>query len=342
VIEQPRVPVSALARTPGRDEPLDSGSSVTIVVSTRDRWKLLASNALKAALLQEHVDIEVIVVDDGSTEEAPRGLPGLADPRVRLVRHLLPRGVAATRNTGIREAVGDWIAFLDDDDLWAPTKLRRQLDAVEAVRADFGYAGAIWVDQRHQLVHGHAPPSPNTLARELLCWNVLWGGASNVIARRDLLESSGGFDETLFQLADWDLWIRLALAAPAAVVDDVLVALVVHRESMLLVDRSDVFLELDHLVDKHREAASRAGVEIDRARFARWVASGHLRAGRRRAAARAYVRRTTALGNMVRAAGTFLGPAPYASASELRGAVPGALGAGERTAERPSWLDLYV
>jgi glycosyltransferase involved in cell wall biosynthesis len=312
-----------------------------VVVSTRDRWQLLASNALKAALLQEHVDIEVIVVDDGSTEDAPRGLPGLGDPRVRLVRHAQPRGVAATRNTGAREAVGDWVAFLDDDDLWAPTKLRRQLDAVETTGADFAYAGAVWVDQRRQLVHGHAPPSTGRLGRELLCWNVLWGGASNVIARRELLQTLGGFDEAFFQLADWDLWIRLALSAPAAVVEDVLVALVVHPQSMLLVDSRDVFVEFERLAAKHRDAAARAGVAFDRARFARWVAGGHLRAGRRRAAARAYVTGTAAAGNMLRAAGALVGATVFARLSTLRRYVPGALRPGERVATRPGWLDLY-
>lgn len=321
---------------------VDPLSSATIVISTRDRWSLLASNALRAALLQENVDFEVVVVDDGSTAKAPRDLQGLDDERVRLVRHANPRGVATTRNTGLREAHGDWVAFLDDDDLWAPTKLRRQLEAAEAAGARFVYAGAVWVDERRQLLHGHAPPSPETLARELLQWNVLWGGGSNVLARRDLLESLGGFDEALFQLADWDLWIRLALTARAAVVTDPLVALVVHRESMLLVDRRDVFLELEFLVSKHREAAAQTGVAIDRARFARWVGAGHLRAGRRRAASHAYVRGTRAPGNVVRAAGTFLGPAVYAYASALRGAVPGGLRTGERTAERPAWLDLYV
>lgn len=99
------------------------------------------------------------------------------------------------------------------------------------------YAGAVWVDSDWRLVQGHAPPDPETLAPALLRANVIWGGASNVVARTDLLRSLHGFDETLFQLADWDLWIRLALADSAVALDDVLVALVVHGESMLLVDR---------------------------------------------------------------------------------------------------------
>jgi glycosyltransferase involved in cell wall biosynthesis len=314
---------------------------VTVVIPTRDRWTLLARSALRAALLQEGMEVETIVVDDGSADEAPAGLPGLDGPRVRVVRHRESHGVAAARNAGIREARGKWVAFLDDDDVWSPTKLREQLAAAAAARAGFVYAGAVWVDERLGLIEGHAPPAPDTLVRELLRWNVLWGGGSNVVARRELLESLGGFDERLHQLADWDLWIRLALTAPCAAVDAVLVALLRHERSMLLVDRRDVFAEFAYLREKHDEPARRAGVRLDAAAFARWVAGGHLRAGRRGAAARAYVRGTASPGNVLRAVGALLGPSLLASASRLRAVLPGALPEGRRVAERPDWLDLY-
>jgi hypothetical protein len=110
---------------------------------------------------------------------------------------------------------------------------------------------------------------------------------------------------------------------------------------MLLVDPRDVFLEFGYLVAKHREASEGAGVAFDRARFARWVASGHLRAGRRVSAARAYVRGTLAPGNVVRAGAAIVGPWIFPAVSRLRGSVPGALAEGERIAARPDWLDLY-
>jgi glycosyltransferase involved in cell wall biosynthesis len=317
---------------------------VTAVVPTKDRWSLTARTALAAARLQEDVELEVIVVDDGSQEPPPEDVVTgvLADPRVRVVRHDECRGVAVARNTGVREARGAWVAFLDDDDLWSPRKLRTQIDAARAAGAGFAYSGAVWVDGKLHLDHGHAPPPPEGLASALLRWNVLWGGGSNVVARTDLVRSLGGLDEDLFQLADWDLWIRLALAAPAALVEDVQVALVRHQGSMLLVDRRDVFLELDALAAKHRDAAARAGVQVDRARFARWVANGHLRAGRRREAARTFVRGTREPRNVLRAAGALLGPRAIAMASRIRGRTRHGLADDERVAvERPAWLDLY-
>ena len=300
---------------------------VTVVISTQNRWPLMARTSLRAALAQEGLGIEVLVIDDGSAEPAPDGLQGLEDTRVRVIRHVEPHGVAAARNAGVGEARGEWVAFLDDDDVWSPQKLRAQVDTASSADAGFAYSGAVWVDEELRLLHGNAPPDPETLATALLRWNVLWGGGSNVLARTALLRSLGGFDEQLFQLADWDLWIRLALAARAAVVDDVQVALVVHRASMLLVDRRDVFLELDYLARKHAPAA-----RLDRACFARWVAAGHLRAGRRRDAVRAYLRGSRAPGNVVRAAGAFLGPSVFAAASRARAVIPGGLGEGERVA----------
>jgi glycosyltransferase involved in cell wall biosynthesis len=313
---------------------------VSVVIPTRDRWPVMTVTSLASALRQEDVELEVIIVDDGSSHAAPTH-PGLDDPRVRVVRHQQTRGVAVARNSGIREARGAWVALLDDDDLWAPGKLRAQLDAARASDAGFAYSAAVWVDEALHLVHGHAPPPPDGLERALVLWNVLWGGGSNVVANADLLRSLGGFDEQLFQLADWDLWIRLAGAAPGALVDQVQVALVMHQGSMLLVDRRDVFEEFHLLAAKHRGASNRLGVEPDRARFARWVATGHLRAGRRRLAARTFLRGTLAPGNVVRAAAALLGQRVFAAASAVRGTLRLGVADDQRVARRPEWLELY-
>jgi glycosyltransferase involved in cell wall biosynthesis len=320
--------------------PSSAPVSVSVVIPTRNRWRLFSRNALRSALEQQDIDHEVVVVDEGSQDGTPERLAELGDPRVRVVRHERARGVSRARNAGIEAARGEWIAFLDDDDVWSPRKLRTQLDAARAAEALFVYAGAVWVDERFRFLRGHPPPEPSTLASALLRWNVVWGGGSNVVARAGELRELGGFDEELHQLADWDLWIRLALAGPAACVPDVLVGLVVHEQSMLLVDRRDVFVEFERLRTKHREAAARVGHGPDPALFARWVAAGHVRAGRRAIAARTYLRGGTKPGNVVRAAGALLGPSALRVGSALRARVsrPDRI---EAPAGEPAWLEVY-
>jgi glycosyltransferase involved in cell wall biosynthesis len=316
---------------------------VTVVVPTRDRWPLLSTAALPSALGQEGVDLEVIVVDDGAADETPELLRALADPRLRVLRHPSPRGVAPARNAGIEEARGKWVAFLDDDDLWSPHKLRRQLDAARGETA-FVYTGAAWLDERRRFLYGLRPADPGGLARELLRWNVIWAGGSNVVARADVLRQVGGFDERLFQLADWDLWIRLALAGPAAAEPELLVGYVMQPASMLLTDRRPVFRELDYLVTKHRRAAERLAVAADRARFARWVARGHLRAGRRLTAARTYAAgavRYRDPASIGRAAAALFGEGGLTRARALAGPARDDDSRWRVEGAEPDWIALY-
>jgi glycosyltransferase involved in cell wall biosynthesis len=314
---------------------------VTTVIPTCDRWPILSTTALPSARCQEDVQHEVMVVDDGSQDGTAERIRALRDPAVRVIRHNRRLGVAKARNAGIAAARGGWIAFLDDDDLWAPNKLRVQLDASAGAGADFAYAGAVAVDERRRPLFAFPLPPAEGLAARLLRWNDLAAGGSNVVVRSELVRRIGGFDEQLFQLADWDLWIRLALAGRPAVCSEILVGYVVHERSMLLTDRRDVFSEMDYLSRKHRSASIQLGVEFDRALFSRWVARGHRRAGRRLLAARTYLtgaRRHRDPGAVLRAVGAVLGERATAAG---RAAAAVAAQRPSGPAPEPEWLARY-
>jgi glycosyltransferase involved in cell wall biosynthesis len=315
---------------------------VTVVIPTRSRWDLLSTAALPSALGQEGVDVEVVVVDDGSTDRTAAGVAALGDSRIQLVRHADSRGVARARNAGVEAAAGEWIAFLDDDDLWAPRKLRIQLDAAAEAGASFAYGGAAALAEDRSWVYSLAPPAPDTLASTLLRRNVLWGGCSNVVVRTDVVRQLGAFDEHLFQLTDWDLWIRLSQATRAAAYPDVLVGCIEHRRSMLLTTEADIFAELAYVERKHRPAREAAGVDLDSRTFTRWVALGHRRAGRRFHASRLYLIgavRERDPGNLVRALAVPLGERPLGWARDaIRGRSPD--GSSELSQE-PVWLARY-
>jgi glycosyltransferase involved in cell wall biosynthesis len=255
---------------------------VSIIIPTRERWDLLRET-LKSALGQQGVDHEIIVVDDGS-RSGPEGLDELADDRVTFIRSEERIFQAAARNLGIARAKGDWVAFLDDDDLWAPTKIRAQLNALAGTDAQFAYVGALTVDGDLAPLEVHEPPSSTAMRHEITHWNVIPGGASNVIARRALLEEIGGFDETFHEIPDWELWIRLSATSEAAVAPDILVALRRHAANRLVAaSKTAAVAEFRRLEVEHRAA-------VDRIRMHHWVAGGFRRQGLRSRAALEYLR----------------------------------------------------
>ena len=255
------------------------GQAVSVVIPTRDRWPLLATT-LTSALAQEAVELEVVIVDDGSASPAP-ATPPFDDDRVRVVRNESSLGVARARNRGIGEAHGEWIAFLDDDDVWAPAKLRRQLEAATASEASFAYTAVIHVTAGHGTVTVAAAPPADRLAELLAAYNPIPAGASNVIVATDLVRRVGGFDPEFGHLADWDMWVRLAAAAPAADCDEPLVGYRLHPQSM----RSTAGGAFAELARFDRMHGRRGAAPPGRIWFYRWLADGQLLADRPFAAA---------------------------------------------------------
>jgi glycosyltransferase involved in cell wall biosynthesis len=178
--------------------------------------------AIDSVLAQTFQDFEVIVVDDGSTDQTAAAVRAVQDPRIRLVRHDQRRGGSAARNSGIRASTAPYVAFLDSDDEWLPSKLERQLQLFEG-RHDLGlvYTGADWVypDGSTRTMPGRRYPD---LARRLLTANVI-GETSLGMVPRHVLDQLGGFDETLPSSQDLDLWLRICQRFSAEVDPDPLV-----------------------------------------------------------------------------------------------------------------------
>jgi glycosyltransferase involved in cell wall biosynthesis len=245
---------------------------ISVIIPTHNRAGLLTLT-LASVLWQQHVDLEAIVVDDGSTEGEVGTVPGIDDPRVRVIRTDSAEGVSLARNRGLGEARGEWIAFLDDDDLWAPTKLAAQLAAAVERGRTWAYTGVIYIGKRNEIIGGTRPPSPRELIAQLPRWNLVPGGCSGVIVTRDALATAGVFDPALVSLADWDMWIRLARTGPPARAPDPLVAYRIHgRQASLNVD---LILREADLMD------GRYGHCIDRASLHHYLAHRCLVAGRR-------------------------------------------------------------
>jgi glycosyltransferase involved in cell wall biosynthesis len=258
--------------------------TVSVVVPTHNRARLLPLT-LHTVLWQREVALEVIVIDDGSTEDISRTIRELDDPRVRLLRHATPQGVSVARNHGVAKAQGHWIAFLDDDDLWAPNKLTSQVHAAGQENAPWVYAGAVNVTEDLRLLGGAPPAHPDEVVATLPRTNLVPGGCSGVMVRRDLLPPDP-FDPALGTCADWDLWIRLSRLARPIGVTRPLVGYRVHGNNMSL-DTSRTISELATI-------EARYGGPVDWGRFYRHLARVSLRAGRHRRASRFYLQAASA------------------------------------------------
>jgi len=165
---------------------------------------------LESALSQTYENTEVLVVDDGSTDDVVQYVSGHPDSRVRLLRKA-NGGLASARNKGLLSAKGDYMAFLDADDLWDATKLERQVRCLEAAkRVGLSHTGIRFIDQIGNEVNKPLGVSGNGDVRDsVVLENPVRCGSTPVVRARCFADV-GGFDETLRFAEDWDMWIRIA------------------------------------------------------------------------------------------------------------------------------------
>jgi glycosyltransferase involved in cell wall biosynthesis len=184
---------------------------VSVIIPTHNRASLLA-RAVASVLEQTYGDFEIIVTDDASSDETPDAVRRMGDPRIRYFRHAASRGEAATTNNGIRNATGEYVAFLHDDDVWLPAKLERQLAVFHGGSPRVGavYSGFISVEAATAKALGAVLPAKRGDLLAELCTENWIGVPSTVMVRRDCFAESGMFDESMVAGADYDMWIRLA------------------------------------------------------------------------------------------------------------------------------------
>jgi glycosyltransferase involved in cell wall biosynthesis len=196
--------------------------SVSVILPTFNRLKYLRC-AVGSVFAQTLADWELIIADDGSDGETRAYLRALqSEPRVRVI--WLPHcgNPAAVRNCALRQARGEYLAFLDSDDEWLPTKLERQIGALRVCTGRrWSYTGAITIDASGEPCAPAATPRPHqgAILKLLLMHEVsIWTPA--VVADRRLVAEVGGFDEQLLLFEDCDLWLRLACRSEIDLIDE--------------------------------------------------------------------------------------------------------------------------
>jgi len=184
---------------------------VSVVIPTFNRAAMVVE-AVESVLAQEGVDLQLIVVDDGSTDDTPSRLHRFS---AAVQYHRQPRsGVSASRNRGVALSRAPLIAFLDSDDLWLRGKLEIQTRFMtEHPEAMICQTEEIWVRKGRRLnpKSRHRKPSGDIFQRSLELCLV---SPSAVMIRRELFDRAGYFDETLPMAEDYDLWLRVAAEYP--------------------------------------------------------------------------------------------------------------------------------
>lgn len=176
---------------------------VSVVIPTRNRTALLA-RAIQSVRQQTYENLEIIVVDDASTDDTQKIVGGLADPRIRYIRHDVNRGGPAARNTGILAARGEYIAFLDDDDEWESVKTEAQLRFLE----DQNYDAVLCTSDEHGARLSKFEGKKMIDLEDLRRGRFTAGGTGVLMAKADVMKRTL-FDEDLPRYQDWDVFIRI-------------------------------------------------------------------------------------------------------------------------------------
>jgi len=196
---------------------------VSIVIPAYNSMQHLSAT-LDSVFKQTYRDFELIVIDDGSVDHTEKYVLSLRDPRLRLISQT-NQGASAARNNGIIHARGEYIAFLDDDDLWHPTKLEKQLRILEeSPEVGLVYTWAEFIDEQGQstgkIFRDHVE---GDVWQELTAYNLVVCGSVPLV-RKSCFETCGMFDLDLGSfIEDWDMWLRIANKYSFGVVREVLV-----------------------------------------------------------------------------------------------------------------------
>lgn len=223
---------------------------VTVVVPTYNRKDFL-EQAVETVRVQTHDSIECVVVDDGSTDGTREFLEGLDYDALRAVFHEQNRGQSVARNTGIENASGDYILFLDSDDILYPHAAEMLVSAIEEQNKEC--VGA-FASKKHINSHGRVKIKnvPEDPLEEATIENTRYiGGLSCTMFRRDALEEVGGFDESLSRRDDLDLYLKLLKRYTLVGVDELCCERRIHDEGISN-DSKEVQESRQRIVEKHR------------------------------------------------------------------------------------------
>jgi glycosyltransferase involved in cell wall biosynthesis len=263
-----------------------STPAVSVILPSYNRARLLP-RAIASVLGQSFGNFELLIVDDGSTDDTRSVVASHGDPRVRLLATSGRTGSAAARNFGIAQARGDWLAFQDSDDEWLPHKLEMQLDYARTLTEDYVLVGSGLLRHTPNAVElirwprragdgDRGPVDPIAFVRGMIAY------LQSLILRRSAFERVGGFDAALKKSSDLELCLRLLREFRFAALDEAL-AISFETPGSVSQNHENACEAWSSIRKRHADLI--ATDRVARARYANELARSQLALGRRPAAA---------------------------------------------------------
>ena len=227
--------------------------TVSVIIPSYNRAHLLGK-AIQSILNQTYQDFEIIVVDDGSKDNTEEVVRGFNDKRIRYIWHEVNKGGSAARNTGIKAARGEYIAFQDSDDEWLSQKLEKQMKVFEKVSPKVGvvYTGywRLKGDKKTYIPSSKVSQKEGDIHKILLEVNFVTTQA--VVVKTECFERAGMFEEELRRLEDWELWIRISKYYHFKCIDEPLVVSY-YTPGSISADESALIRARKLILEKHFE-----------------------------------------------------------------------------------------
>ncbi len=266
------------------------GSVTVIVPSVGQRPRLLAQTIASITAQQGVGEVHIVVVDASGQNQVSKGqrLPST----VTVVASERRLNAAAARNLGATVALTEWVAYCDDDDLWAPSKLEEQLKVACRLGVGWSATGTVCFMGDSKVLWAKTLENLDDLYTRLLTDNVIPGGGSGVLVRRELVDAVGGWDDGLVEAEDWDFYIRLACVSEIGYVHAPLVGYRIHEQAKST--------DLNRQADSRRALFEKHGLPVEANPPLDWV-----------------FRRELLVGNLERIHSSYKGMKPAYSSSRV-------------------------
>lgn len=207
---------------------------ISVIIPTYNNAQFIR-DAIDSVLSQTYKNYEILVIDDGSTDNTKEIIEKYNGKRIKYI-YQENKGLAAARNTGIKASTGELVAFLDSDDMWLPEKLERQISIINGFPnvglVGCGYYGIDESGKRVKETKGRDYPDKELLLNNLMMRNVVTGSGSGVLAKKECFNKAGLFDESFRSTEDRDMWYRILKFYDLKFVSDYLVIIRVRRNSL--------------------------------------------------------------------------------------------------------------